>query len=88
VKSLRVLLPRKGRSSSGGLLMSVRRRYCDSGVTDLWSEGSVFTEPSAPISIDPSPHISPQQTTGRNAVKRLNPTSEKVGGAKFTTLAE
>jgi hypothetical protein len=48
---------------SGGLLMSGRRSDCDSGEPNLWSNGSVFIEPSASISIDPSPHIPLQQTT-------------------------
>jgi hypothetical protein len=47
----------------GGLLMSGRRPKSDSGEPDLWSNGSVFMEPSEPISIDPSPHIPLQQTT-------------------------
>jgi hypothetical protein len=51
--------------SSGGLLMSRRRPTSDSGEPDLWSNGSIFTEPSEPISIDRSPHIPLQQTTGR-----------------------
>jgi hypothetical protein len=43
--------------------MSGRRPNCDSGEPDLWSNGSVFEEPSEPISIDPSPHIPLQHTT-------------------------
>jgi hypothetical protein len=43
--------------------MSGRRPNCDSGEPDLWSNGSVFMGPREPISIDPSPQISLQQTT-------------------------
>ena len=50
--------------------MSGRRPNCDSGERDLWSNGSVFMEPSKPISIDPSPHIPLQQTTD-STVQRL-----------------
>jgi DNA-binding response OmpR family regulator len=58
---------------SGRLLMSGRRPNCDSGKPDLWSNGSVFTEPSEPISIDPSPHIPLQQTTVRAGDVSLDP---------------
>src|SRR5215211_6137934 len=50
--------------------MSGRRPNCDSGEPDLWSNGSVFMEPSKPISIDPSPHIPLQETTD-STVQRL-----------------
>ncbi len=57
----------------GGLLMSGRRPNRDSGEPDLWSNRSVFQEPSEPISIDPSPHIPLQQTTViRNPVDRFS----------------
>jgi hypothetical protein len=52
---------------SGGLLVSGRRPDWDSEVPDLWSNGSAFMGLSAPISINPSPHIQIQQTTARKS---------------------
>jgi GH25 family lysozyme M1 (1,4-beta-N-acetylmuramidase) len=55
--------------------MSGRRPNSDSGEPDLWSNGSVFMGSKEPISVDPSPQIPLQQTTGNweEAVNIANP---------------
>jgi hypothetical protein len=57
--------------TSGGLLMSGRRPNSDSGEPDLWSNGSVFMGSKEPISVDPSPQISLQQTTARAFLRQV-----------------
>jgi hypothetical protein len=55
--------------------MSGRRSNCDSGEPDLCSNGSVLEEPCEPISIDPSPHILLQPTTGKGLLWHEDPPS-------------
>jgi hypothetical protein len=64
---------RWARRPTGGLLMSGRRSDCDSGEPNLWSNGSVFIEPSASMSIDPSLHIPLQQTTATADCDDIDP---------------
>jgi len=69
----------------GSLLMSGRRSKSDTGEPDLWSNGSVFEVLREPISIDPSLHISLQQTTLIAGCNDLGPGNLALWNGDLTT---